>query len=294
MISDPATGNCRPFVDTAPTLSSAAIPWPGFLMEQHLTGPAEVRASLFHNHVLTLHLSSAIDFEWKVNGRFRNFRKQAGEVSLIPAGMVFSAASKNGSQFLSLSLEEHFFRQSLQDFPGIGHLELLPRITLADSLIEAIAHALRADAASGNPNGLLYGEALITSLAAHLARNHSVQMPPAKQFKRGLSAAQLRRVTDYLHTCFAEEISLTTLAAVAGMSAYHFARLFKASTGFAPHQYHIRCRIERAKELLRKPDARIADIATQVGFCDQSHLAAHFKRAYGVTPGQYLAGIIRR
>ncbi|MGB6016783.1 MAG: helix-turn-helix transcriptional regulator, partial [Nodosilinea sp.] len=76
----------------------------------------------------------------------------------------------------------------------------------------------------------------------------------------------------------------------AGMSAHYFSQLFKQSTGFAPHQYVIRCRVERAKTLLAQPHTPIADIAYQVGFAHQSHLNRHFKRLVGVTPGQWRRG----
>jgi hypothetical protein len=59
---------------------------------------------------------------------------------------------------------------------------------------------------------------------------------------------------------------------------------FKQSTGLAPHQFVIRCRVERAKELLLHSSLGIADIAAEVGFANQSHLNRHFKRIVGVTP----------
>ena len=71
------------------------------------------------------------------------------------------------------------------------------------------------------------------------------------------------------------------------MSPNYFARLFKQTTGITPHQYVIRCRIERAKELIQRGNLPLIEIATQVGFLDQSHLNRHFKRLVGVTPKTY-------
>ncbi|HKQ40341.1 MAG TPA: helix-turn-helix transcriptional regulator, partial [Verrucomicrobiae bacterium] len=79
-----------------------------------------------------------------------------------------------------------------------------------------------------------------------------------------------------------------SLAGAAGLSPFHFARLFKRSTGLSPHQYVLRCRVERARGLLMRSKASIAEVAVEVGFCDQSHLAAHFKRVYGVSPKAFL------
>ena len=82
--------------------------------------------------------------------------------------------------------------------------------------------------------------------------------------------------------------SLEQLAAVAHLSAYHFARQFKAATGLPPHQYVIILRVERARHLLQgAEDLTLAEVAARVGFSDQSQLTLHFKRLVGVTPGQF-------
>ena len=82
--------------------------------------------------------------------------------------------------------------------------------------------------------------------------------------------------------------TLTELAAVARLSAYHFARQFKAATGLAPHQYLILRRVERAKQLLQAGTGlSLAEVATHAGFSDQSQLSHHFKRLVRVTPGEF-------
>ena len=78
------------------------------------------------------------------------------------------------------------------------------------------------------------------------------------------------------------------LGNVVQMSHHYFSRLFKATTGITPRQYIIRSRIERAKNLLQQNKLSIANIATEVGFVDQSHLNRHFKRLVGITPKSYL------
>ena len=78
------------------------------------------------------------------------------------------------------------------------------------------------------------------------------------------------------------------MAAVAHLSAYHFARQFKAATGLPPHRYVIARRVERAKQLLHAgTDLSLAEVALRAGFSDQSQFCQHFKRLVGVTPGQF-------
>jgi AraC family transcriptional regulator len=60
--------------------------------------------------------------------------------------------------------------------------------------------------------------------------------------------------------------------------------------GLTPHQYILQRRIEKVKFLLQYSKLGIAEIALQVGFCDQSHLTQYFKRIVGITPKQFLRG----
>jgi AraC family transcriptional regulator len=80
------------------------------------------------------------------------------------------------------------------------------------------------------------------------------------------------------------------MAAMVGLSPYHFARQFKAATGLPPHQFLITRRVERVQQILRgRGNLSLAEVAIGVGFSDQSQLCFHFKRIVGVTPGRFRA-----
>ncbi|MER3588991.1 MAG: AraC family transcriptional regulator, partial [Mastigocladus sp. ERB_26_1] len=95
------------------------------------------------------------------------------------------------------------------------------------------------------------------------------------------------QVIAYIQAHLSEDISLEAIATEVGMSRYYFCRLFKQSTGISPHQYVIKCRIDRAKELLLQGQNSIADVAFEVGFTSQSHFTKHFKHLIGMTPKAY-------
>lgn len=86
---------------------------------------------------------------------------------------------------------------------------------------------------------------------------------------------------------FAEDLDLATLAGAAGLSPYHFSRLFREFTGLSPHQYLIRKRLEWAEVLLRETDLRVTDVALSVGFEDATHFSRAFRRHSGKSPGQF-------
>jgi AraC family transcriptional regulator len=78
------------------------------------------------------------------------------------------------------------------------------------------------------------------------------------------------------------------MAAVAHLSAHHFAREFKRATGLPPHQYVILRRVKRAQQLLQGGgDLSLAEVAACAGFSDQSQFSHHFKLLVGVTPGRF-------
>jgi AraC-like DNA-binding protein len=74
---------------------------------------------------------------------------------------------------------------------------------------------------------------------------------------------------------------------VAGLSVFHFAREFRQATGVTPHYYLTRRRVERAQELLANSGLHLSEIALNVGFFDQSHMARHFRQILGTTPREF-------
>ena len=113
------------------------------------------------------------------------------------------------------------------------------------------------------------------------------QLPPVPQARGGLPPGAMRRVREHVETHLSESIDVAELAAIAGLSLFHFARQFKQSAGVTPHHYLIKRRVERAREMLVRTDFSLSEIAIATGFSDQSHLARHFRQVLGTTPGQF-------
>src|SRR5262249_9787042 len=81
-----------------------------------------------------------------------------------------------------------------------------------------------------------------------------------------------------------QAVDLEPVARQAGLSAFHFLRLFARVLGVTPHQYLVRCRLRHAARLLADPARRVTDIAFDVGFADLSNFVRTFTRAAGVSP----------
>ena len=139
---------------------------------------------------------------------------------------------------------------------------LTPRHQLRDPQIEHIAWALHADREAGHPVGPIYAESLGLALAAHLVARHRMPQPPV----HGLSKSQLRRVTDYVEAHLDQDLSLASLAEVAGISASHLKTLFKRSVGLPVHAYVVTRRVERARTLLLQRELPASQVALDAGF----------------------------
>lgn len=104
---------------------------------------------------------------------------------------------------------------------------------------------------------------------------------------RGLSRRALTRACNYIAANLGERFTLDDLARQAGVSRFHFARLFRVSTGDSPMAYLLKSRVERAKQMLLQDDRPVCEIAAALGFCDQSHLTRTFRRMTGLTPREF-------
>ena len=283
------TGKTRPAMTVSPVMSSCKSAWKGILLEQYPAAPVENLDVASPRHVVVVQMDEAATLEFKENGgTFRTVQIRPGQVVILPAMAPFSARSRNLGSFVAIGLEPQFLRLAAHELIDPDRMELMLRVAIDEPLLRQIALSLKAEAESGAAGGRCYGETLANALAVHLVTRFATAPVQLRDGARGLARYQLDRVMEFVHAHLAEDISLDSLAGAAGLSPFHFARLFKRSTGLSPHQYVLRCRVERARGLLMRSKSSIAEVAVEVGFCDQSHLAAHFKRVYGVSPKAFL------
>ena len=116
------------------------------------------------------------------------------------------------------------------------------------------------------------------------------EQQPALNPKGGLSARGARRVQEFLNENFTRKLSLAEMAAVCGLSPYHFMRAFSRTFGMPPHQYVLSLRLDFAESLLADSRMTIADIAHLAGFSSQSHFTTVMKKYRQVTPLQARVG----
>ncbi|MEM7669231.1 MAG: AraC family transcriptional regulator, partial [Pseudomonadota bacterium] len=107
--------------------------------------------------------------------------------------------------------------------------------------------------------------------------------------ERPLSDDDLAKVSRLIEERLEENLSIANLARATSLSDWNFARAFKETTGLGPHQFVLRRRIVRAKDLLTNGILPLAEVAFAAGFSSKSHMSDVFREKVGATPGKYRA-----
>ncbi|MGA7259946.1 MAG: helix-turn-helix domain-containing protein [Stellaceae bacterium] len=178
-----------------------------------------------------------------------------------------------------------FFERDLAFFRRTDMADVAARLTVAGSNEAWPALVTPPESALGarlrGTSAALHTRPRLNALASLRQR-----APPA-QARGGLPPGAMRRVREYVDAHLGESMDLAELAAIAGLSVFHFARQFKQSAGVTPHHYLVRRRIERAQDMLARTDLALSEIAVAAGFSDQSHLSRHFRQMLGTTPREF-------
>jgi len=221
----------------------------------------------------------------------KTFVRRGGMVDVMPAGTTLHEVRWSGASSTCVSV--NFTSDCLRDLFGANvprlDPERGPRYGVVDTHVVDLVQRLQQQLLSGEPLGAAYVQGLSLTLASYvLANTHGIDTSRSA----GSPSPQLasEAIVAFVEDNLGCNISLLEMAAVAGYSPDHFARLFKHTFGVSPYQYILARRIERAKSLLRDRKHSLVDVALACGFSSQAHLNAMFKRSTGVTPGTYRKG----
>lgn len=261
--------------------------WNGFRLYRWGGPQGELQDFISTQHQITIPLAGTFMMEHhSATGRREVFRRTTHRACVLPAGRPCTLNWRQQVDCLTISLDPTIIARAAADALHADRIELIGAEEVEDPLINHLGLALLAEAQSGGAGGAFYAETLGYTLAIHLLRHYST-VPAQPTFTGGLSGSRLRRVREFINEHLDRDLTLAEMAAVAGLSPYHFARAFKRSTGRTPQQYMIERRIERAKQLLAKSELPIVEISASTGFKNQSHFTTTFRRLTAMTPKAY-------
>jgi len=270
-----------------PILTSFETSWDGITFG-YMCQPAyqvpEVCTPRWHGINIFTHGSRIINVDRKLDGRCQCDAVVGGDIVITPVNVGQAATWDAQGDFILLGIEPDLFARAIDEAAEPEKVQLVPHFATPDPLVYQIGLAIKNILENDPLGSRLYVETMVNALSVHLMQHYSTQKPKLKEYPNGLPRHKLQQVIDYINAHLEEDLSLNKLAGLIQMSPHYFCQLFKQSTGVTPHQYVIRRRVERAKELLVKGEMAIVEIARQVGFASQSHLNFHTKRLLGVTP----------
>jgi AraC-like DNA-binding protein len=181
------------------------------------------------------------------------------------------------------SLDEFAFDRGIREIKGLES----PRIAFQDRVMWGLANTLLDSVEHPNERSTLFIDHVALAFCAHVMRAYGNAALPDDKSAGGLSPWQLRRVLDFIAAHFNDDLSIAELARECGLSSGYFSRAFRQTTGVTPHQWLMRRRVERARQLLLGDGLGLADIALVCGFVDQSHFSRVFANLEGDSPGRW-------
>jgi AraC-like DNA-binding protein len=244
-----------------------------------------------HSFAPHIHDFYAVSLNYGGRGAFdcrRELRDAApGTCNLIAPGELHTghATSGDGWIYRNLYIEPPLMTTLLRNLDWQGPVDVKFKFPLVRDTVLAtrLAHVF---ASLTESNSLLQNESLLLSVLARLITDHLVRGHALSD--AGREHAAVLRVKDWLDANSEQNVSIHSLASLVGLSPYYLVRAFHRQVGIPPHKYQTSVRVNRARKLLTS-GAAISEVAYHTGFCDQSHLNRCFKRALGVTPGEYAA-----
>ncbi|MDJ0595353.1 MAG: AraC family transcriptional regulator [Pleurocapsa sp. MO_226.B13] len=272
----------------APLLSSYQAGWQGIHLAHYHQPAWGIPEIITSQHIVAILLTNLGGEEIVAEGKAQTVRNLSTHaIQIFPVDLSFRVRWFTDVEVIHCYLDPQCLAQNAYEAISPERVELIPNFHQPDPLISQMGLALKAALENDPAGSHFYAESMTTALSAHLLQYYSTRKPVFQDYSGGLSKYQLRQAVDYIQSHLAENLSLDAMATEVGISRFYFCRLFKQSTGITPYQYLIKCRIDRAKVLLKQRNLSITDIALEVGFSNQSHFTKHFKRLIGTTPKVY-------
>ena len=260
------------------------------LWESHISGVELFQAHLFHHRFgKHFHETYTIGLNDSGQGGFlhqgTSHGATPGQFNLINPGEVHTGQvrSSEGWAFRDIYISVSQVEQLLAQLEWHGQgMPYFSEPVVGDQALQSAFHRLFT--ALSEPVNQLTQQSLMLGFFSQLFSKYA---KPRYSWQATPPETQaISRVRAYLEEHYAENLSINTLAQFVGLSPFYLIRSFHQQMGLPPHSYQRHWQLLQAKQALRSSKP-LSDIAVEHGFYDQSHFNRHFKRAFGLTPGQY-------
>jgi AraC family transcriptional regulator len=209
-----------------------------------------------------------------------------GELVLLPPWLQRQPFFREAADNLLITFESRFVERLAGEVGLTDYQSVLPFQKLTDATVYRLVAAVADEIGPTGHRGQQYTSALVNALIGHIVRGR-LAAPESAGTAKGLSPRRLQLCQQYIEQHLGERLSVDSIAAVGGLSTYHFARVFKQATGKTPHQYILERRIALAQLSIRNTTRPLNEISEELGFRNASHFSAVFMEHTGMTPSEH-------
>lgn len=248
--------------------------------------PGEMPYEVFAQHHILINLQEnphRVE-NWR-DGEHRDFTYNKNEIIVTPAGVKSGWKWHSKSKVIVITLEpdklESFARLELGILLTEKQLKDIPQFIDEDI---TQAGVMLMDALKSEIGSDVMFESFARVFLTKLIQKYGLEHTEDIEFSKSFTSKHYKQILDYMAENFGENIVLEDIASQAGISPFHFSRLFKQTIGQSPHQFLMAYRIEQAKKMLINSDRQMIEIAFSCGFSDQAHFSRVFKQIQGETP----------
>jgi len=238
-------------------------------------------------------ISGEVHFQERENNQpWITHRIKKGSFFLTSGGAPYDcrwrAVTSEPFEAMTVFVELPLLQRALEEVFGAdaAHAQLRDVSAFTDVALDSLMERLR-DELMREQASPIFVSAMAQAIAIHLARNYADIREASQTRSPSLPGYKLQQITDWMAEHVADEFNLEQLAARAGLSKFHFERLFKSAMGVSPSRYQINLRINVARQLLRETKKNVVDVALDVGYTNPSHFAELFRRETGMSPSEY-------
>jgi AraC family transcriptional regulator len=278
-------GSVQPMFDAAPI--GPLSPSSSLLVERRDHEPTNWQSHFLEDQLFHLFMKPAVIGNSLRDAAFAKIPVAPGQVVFCPRNEWHNIRWGERISVLSVRIPDSALMEAARERLRGRPIEIVPKHVVTDDRLTHLLFALDAERARGYSSGKLFVDCIESALANILLTSFNTFAPRSISGKGGMAPHVLRRVVEFMHANMDKKISLKDLADCADLSLSHFSFQFRASTNQSPHQYMLRLRVERSKELLADSRLSVLDVGLEVGFRNQQHFATVFRNSVGVPPSVY-------
>ncbi|MBT53846.1 MAG: AraC family transcriptional regulator [Mameliella sp.] len=271
--------------------SSDGLEWNGISQCTYAYRGQDVDLPPMNTFMIVQYRHGITPMDRQFDGKWTRTRCAPGHFSLLSREVDTQWSWSDDIEVSHVYLDDTLLKRVARDTHDgdVGQVILHDVLQGVDPIVGHIIDELTVEAARRGPGGSLYAEALSVQLAVHLLRSYAAICKPTRPCESSLSPRELACLEEFINAHIHEKITLEQMAKLFGLGTWTLNRRLKKSIGQSAYGYVQLKRLARAREMLRTNCEPLKQIAAACGFSDQAHMTRAFRKAEGVTPGQYRA-----